>query len=318
MKSIYFFIGVNKYAIEKKIAEIVSAGNVGDLGLIKYDCGETEIDTVLDDCETLPFLDDKKFVIVTNPVFLSNEATKIDHNTERLISYVNNPNPATVLIINASDIKPVKNLRVYKTLIEKAEVFNFENLTEMEARDIIIKYLQTFNIHISQQAISELISRTECDALRLYSELKKIMFYCEGKTGITKEEVMLLVSEPLENNIFTLINYFMERKTKEAFKTYKDLLMQNTEPLVFSAILGNSFHNLYLIKQYQNKGYSETELRNILKIHPYQLKILYRLAQKMNLHDIEKNIRSLHEYDVATKTGRVDKYLGFELLMLNM
>lgn len=95
-------------------------------------------------------------------------------------------------------------------------------------------------------------------------------------------------------------------------------MLFSEDPIVFTSILGKSFHNLYIIKQYQKLNFYEAQLRNILKIHPYQLKILYKLALQTKEENIIKNIHALYEYDRAMKSGKVDKYLGFELLILNM
>ncbi len=318
MNNLYLFTGVNKFAIDEKIKQLLEEGNVNDLSLVKYDLEEVTIDEVLNDCETLPFLSDQKFIIINQVLFLSAENSKLDHNIDRFMEYLDNPNPTTVLIINCSDIKLDRKRNVVKKVLEKAEIYEYDNLNEEEARELIVSYLAKHNVKIHFDALNELIIRTECDALKLNSELHKLSFYLENKTEITVDDIKLLVAEPLEHNIFTLTNNFLERKIEDSLKIYHQLLLFNEEPIVFSAILGKNFHNLYVIKQYQKKSFTEYQLRNVLKIHPYQLKILYQIAQKTKESDIVRNIFALHEYDINVKCGKVDKYLGFEMLILNM
>ncbi|QVK19374.1 DNA polymerase III subunit delta [Mycoplasmatota bacterium] len=318
MSNLYLLTGVNKFQIDAKIKQLIGKSQVSELSLVKYDCEETTIDEILNDCETLPFLSDHKLVIMNHPIFLSSEKSKLEHNIKRLISYIEHPNESTILIINASDIKLDKKKKINKLLLDKAEVLNYDNLTELEARNLISQSMKQLNVQISHDAINELIMRTECDALKLHSELNKLSFYLENKNEITLEDIRLLVCEPIENNIFSLTNLFIERKIEQSVKIYHQLLMNNEEPIVFSSVLGKNFHNLYLIKQYQKKFFTEYQLKNILKIHPYQLKKLYQIAQRTKEEDIIKNIHALSEYDSMVKTGRIDKYLGFELLILNM
>lgn len=320
MKNIYFFTGDNKYLIDERIGKIIEKEKLDEFGVVKYDSEEVTLDEVLDDCETLPFLNDKKLVIVNQTFFLSTEKSAIEHNIERLISYINNPNDTTILIINAFGIKIDKRNKLYKLLItsENVQAEEFASLTEEEAEKLIIDYFHLLNCEITNIAVKELIKRCECDALRIHSELKKISFYVEDKKEITLEDIDLLVCEVLESNIFNLINSILDRKISDALKIYHQLLIINEEPIVFSSILGKSFHNLYIIKQYQKQSFTEYQLRNILKIHPYQLKILYRLANQTSEDMIIKNIHNLHKYDVMVKSGRIDKYLGFEMIILNM
>ena len=318
LNNIYLLTGVNRYAIDEKINNIIEFEKIDEFSIVKYDSEENTLDEILDDCETLPFLSDKKLVIINQPVFLSTDKSKLQHNLDRFLSYIDNPNLTTILIINAYDIKIDKRSKIYKLLQRLDYIENFDNITEDEAEELIKKYFNKLNCQISNLAVRELIKRCECDALRIHSELKKISFYLEDKSEITLEDIEVLVSEVLETNIFNLINNFLDRKIAESIKTYNQLLILNEEPIVFSSILGKSFHNLYVIKQYQKQNFTEFQLRSILNIHPYQLKILYKLTSQTSEVDIIKNIHSLHEYDVAVKTGKVDKYLGFEMLILSM
>lgn len=318
LKNLYLLTGVNKFQIDTKIKQLIEESQVTELSLVKYDGDETTIDEILNDCETLPFLSDHKMVIINHPIFLSSEKSKLDHNIERLIAYIQHPNESTILIINASELKLDKKKKINKLLLDKADVLNFDNLTELEARDLISHFMKQLNVRISHDAINELIMRSECDALKLHSELNKLSFYLENKNEITLDDIKLLVCEPIENNIFSLTNFFLERKIEQSIKIYHQLLMNNEEPIVFSSVLGKNFHNLYVIKQYQKNFFTEYQLKKILKIHPYQLKKLYQIAQKTKEDDLIKNIHALNEYDIKVKTGRIDKYLGFELLILNM
>lgn len=311
--------GVNKYQIDKDIATIIDKYQVDELSLVRYDAEETLLDDILNDCETIPFLSEHKIVIINNPMFLSSEKSKIEHNIDRFMNYINNPNQSTILIINAYNVKLDKKRKINKLLLKNVKVMNYDNITEFEATNIILNKFKEINVKISHEVINELISRVECDAGRLYSELDKIAFYADNNLSeITLHDIRLLISEPIEHNIFHLTNNIIDKNVNKSIQLYHKLLKQNEEPIVFSAILANNFHHLYLIKQYQKKSYSEIQLKNILKIHPYQLKKLYLLAKKIKEEDIVSYINALNDYDYKFKSGKVDKYLGFELFILNM
>ncbi|MDF2700744.1 MAG: polymerase subunit delta [Haloplasmataceae bacterium] len=316
MKNIILFLGANKYQIEYEINNLIKQLKGDDLSLSKYDNDEFSLDDILNDCETIPFLSEQKVVIVNNPIFFSNEKSKLEQNIDRFTKYINNPNETTILIINASNITVDKRKKVYKDLMQLADVRTNDNINEQEAGILIRNRLK--HISITFEAVNELINRTECDVLKLNSELEKISFYIDDKNEITIEDIKLLVSEPYENNVFNLTNNLLERNIEKAISVYKKLLTQNEEPIVFSAIMAKNFHNLYIIKQYQKKGISEYKLKDILKIHSFQLKKLYQIATRLKEEDLKKNILLLHKYDIEVKTGKVDKYLGFELLILQL
>lgn len=316
--NIMLYLGTNKYQINNEINKLCNDLNLNELGISKFDCEEISLDEVINDCETLPFLSEKKIVIISNPIFLSNEKNKLIHNIEKFIEYINNPNKTTILVINSCDIKIDKKKKIYKALQKKAKICSFDNISEQVATQIIKNKFKQLNANISYEAIYELINRTECDSLKLYSELDKISFYIDDKNNITIDDIKLLVPEPIETNIFNLTNNIIDRNIEKSLHLYKKLLIQHEEPIVFSSILSKNLHNIYIIKQYQKKKYSENQLRSILKIHPYQLKKFYRIAQKTKEEVLINNINAFSKYDINVKVGKIDKYLGLELLILDL
>lgn len=318
MKNIYLFTGLNQYQIEKDIEELLEKANVDELSYSKYDAEETPIEQIVEDCMTLSFFATKKVVIINNPVFLSTEKSKLEHQIDAFTTYIKNPNPDTLLIINAYDINLDKRKNLVKELQQVAEVINYDTLTEDEARVIIRKNFSAKQKKIDFLAENELINRIMGDSLRLYNELDKIFDYMEHQDMITFEEVAALVAEPIEHNIFNLTNQILAGQTDAAIKTFHKLIRQNEEPLVFSAILAKNFHNMLLIKQYQKQMYTEFQVREKLKLHPYQIKKLYQESRLTAETRIQDSLLMLHEYDLQVKTGKVDKHLGFELYILRL
>jgi DNA polymerase III subunit delta len=316
MNPIYLFLGVNQYQIEQDIEKIIQKSNVDELSLSKYNCDEVLVDEAIHDCMTLSFFEANKVVIINNPTFLTTESTKLEHNNDLFMNYIQKPNETTILIINACNLTIDKRKTIVKQVMKVAKVISYENLTEDQAKKVIQERFSQMNKKIGFEAINELITRTSGDTLQLYSELDKLTFYLDSEKEVTLEDIKLLVAEPLEHNIFNLTNYIIEGLTEKAIKSYHKLVQQNEEPLVFSSVLAKNFHLMYLIKQYQKKGYYEHQLKSVLKIHPFQLKKLFQITQRTNESVITHNIERLTQYDHDVKTGRVDKYLGFELFVL--
>ena len=253
---------------------------------------------------------------MNHPLFLTSEKLAIEHQLDTFKDYIHNPNDRTILIINAGGYSIDKRKSITKELLKVAKTTSFEAFDEETARQYIKRKIEDNNKRIDPEALNELVQRTECDASRINQELEKIFFFLDDEPVITEALVQVLVSEPLEKNIFNLTNEIIEGKTPQALQTYHKLMKQNEEPIVFSSILAKNFHLMYVIKQYQKKGFSEYQLRSILKIHPYQLKKLYTISRQTEEKRITENIERLADYDRKVKSGKIDKYLGFELFIL--
>lgn len=317
MNPIYLFLGENQLQINEAIDRIIQKSGIDEeFSCVKYNCDDVPVEVVIEDCRTEPFFDDHKIIIMNHPLFLTSEKLAIEHQLDTFKDYIHNPNDRTILIINAGGYSIDKRKSITKELLKVAKTTSFEAFDEETARQYIKRKIEDNNKRIDPEALNELVQRTECDASRINQELEKIFFFLDDEPVITEALVQVLVSEPLEKNIFNLTNEIIEGKTPQALQTYHKLMKQNEEPIVFSSILAKNFHLMYVIKQYQKKGFSEYQLRSILKIHPYQLKKLYTISRQTEEKRITENIERLADYDRKVKSGKIDKYLGFELFIL--
>ena len=79
LEDVYLFIG-NEHVIKKnKIERILENVDPKTTDFIKYDLETISIQEVITDCMTIPFLKEKKVIIVKNPHFLASIKTPIKH-----------------------------------------------------------------------------------------------------------------------------------------------------------------------------------------------------------------------------------------------
>ncbi|WKB36891.1 DNA polymerase III subunit delta [Terrilactibacillus sp. S3-3] len=103
---VYLLYGTQSYLIQllkKNIVAEALTKDERDFNLSRYDMLEVSVEAALEDAETLPFMGEKRVVILENPYFLTNEKpkTKVEHDLARFIHYLENPSQDTVLIIYA-------------------------------------------------------------------------------------------------------------------------------------------------------------------------------------------------------------------------
>src|ERR1700737_571756 len=101
--AIYVCYGTEKYLQQEFIQHIIDKlvePEQRSFAVSRYDLMETNLDTVLDDAETLPFLADKKIVIAKNALFFTGakESTKVEHRIDRLLDYMKSPVDYTVIV----------------------------------------------------------------------------------------------------------------------------------------------------------------------------------------------------------------------------
>ena len=145
-------------------------------------------------------------------------------------------------------------------------------------------------------------------------EVEKLSLYSQN---ITKEDVEILVSRPLEENSFLMVDAIINNDLNTLLSIYNDLKLQNEEPTRILALLTNQLSLQYQVASLAN-DYSEKEIASILNIHPYRVKLMLQKMRKINKDDIMYIIDKMSQLDLDIKTGEIDKYQGIELFFLKI
>ena len=161
-----------------------------------------------------------------------------------------------------------------------------------------------------------MISRVGEDSSLLASEIEKIKIYKNDDKTITHDDITNLTTKSLEVNNFKLIDAIINKNKAEAFSLYQDRIKLNEEPIAIIISLANQIRIMYQVKQLYLDGYTENNIANILKIHPYRVKLASQNAKKYDSDILLNYLKQLADLDISIKTGNVDKTLGLELFII--
>lgn len=64
-------------------------------------------------------------------------------------------------------------------------------------------------------------------------------------------------------------------------------------------------------------GNNESEIADIMKIHPYRVKLALENRRRISLDAIMQEIENLYQLDLAIKSSKVDRFYAFEMFLLN-
>lgn len=320
MDSIYVLYGEESFLIEEECNKIINNifGNNAENQVVKYSLLEADIDTVLNDASTMPFLSDKKLIICTECSFLTGAGKdSIDEQSiDKLLKYINNPNDKTTVIFVVENDKLDERKKIVKELKNKAVVKQFNKLKENDLMEYAKKICEQNKYKISSKALTILVERVENNLEFLSREIEKLMLYAIDKKEITEEDILESVRKPVADDVFSLVDAVVKKDTNKILDVYNQLLLNNEEPIKVIAILANQFRLIYQTKKLYKLGYSEKDIASKLGIHPYRVK----LANEVNLKEIEllSYLEQLADLDIDIKTGKANKDIGLELFFLNI
>lgn len=318
---VYVCYGTESYLMneftERLIEKLVEPEH-REMALIRFDTGETPIDAILEEAETLPFLVPSKIVLVRDGVLFAagKETNKVEHRPDRLAAYMAQPSETTVLVF----LVPHEKLDERKKLVKAAKasdlVLAFAPLSAEELTGWLQKRVANRGRTLDKNAGEELLRRVGTDMHALAAEADKLILHAGEGGAVTLEAVNELVSVATEQNVFKLTEELAALRTGSALALYYDLLKQREEPIKLMALLVRQFRNMLYVKELSGQGYSPQQMAGQLGLHPYAVKITAEQARRFSPERLATLLGELAELDYEMKTGRVEKALGLELFLL--
>lgn len=312
----YILYGEEHYLLEEALKRIVKehVPVADDMNTVTYDASRSDLLTVLDDARTIPFFSDKKIIIVNHATFLS-PTDDTGWDCEILDSYLKDPMDSTVLIFVGEFMKLDARKKIVKAMQKTCKVLQYSRLDESSKVNYIRNELKSRNIHIDPKGLQELEKRLPADIQTIKNEISKLELY---GGDITLDCINDLITRPLEEDVFILVNAVTKQDLKTALHLWNDLCVLNKDAIYLIALLASQFRFLYQVKTLMMQGYSKNEITSELKAHPYRIQVSMQTCSYLELAYILEILAQLATLDQKLKSGQLDKKLGFELFLMQL
>lgn len=312
----YVLYGEEHYLLQKALQDIVSkyVKEENDFTKITYDATATDIHVILEDATTIPFFSEHKVLLVHHANFLStNNDTMID--VTALEHYLDHPMESTILILLGDFEKLDARKKIVKKVQKTCKVLQFRKLDEQGKQNYIRTELQKRALFIDRAGQNELIQRLPLDIQSIHMEMDKLQLY--GET-ITYDVVCRLITRPLEEDVFLLVNAVVDKNVKKAFHIWQDLCVLNKDAIYLIALLASQFRFLYEVKALMMQAKRKEDIVNALGAHPYRVQVTMKSAEHLNIEYLMEILERLATLDQRLKAGLLDKKLGFEMFLLGI
>ena len=302
MEHIYTFVGkdlaYNLKNIELKINELNIANNT----IIKIDYEDSNISKVIEELNTISFFVENKIVILYNANFLSSqESDKYDS----FLKYLNNPNETTYLFISIPDLNQLS--KSFKdAIINNTIVIDSKELSPDQFFDYIKNILKDSSYSMNDDAVNELIKRSNEDYNLLNNNIEKLMVYKFDSKNITLNDVYTMITKDLDSNVFDLVEAVIDKDKKKAYDIYLDLKASNVDD---SSILGSlifKFREMALTKKLVTSGTPKQELAQILNVKEGRAYFMIKNVSNYNLDTLVNKLNELLDIDYKSKIGLLD------------
>jgi len=318
VKPIYFLMGNEPYYIDK-ISEFIE-GNVlseeekGFNQMVLYGRDVT-IEEIADNAKRFPMMADKHVIIVK-------EAQDLSRSIDKLISYVENPQPSTVLVICYKYKTLDKRKKLYKAIQKTGLIYDSKKLYENQIAEWIRRVLAGKKYKIDNKAASMLVEFLGTDLSKISNELDKLMVILPIESSITPTDIEENIGISKDYNNFELRKAVGERNVFKANQIINYFAKnQKANPMIVTISLLNSlFTQLLIYHSLQDK--SKNSVARALKVSPFFVSDYITAAKNYPMRKVSQVIAYLREADVKSKgvganalpSGDILKELLFKII----
>ena len=328
---LYILFGQDDYSLNQSLLEIKNS--IGDQALLTVntttiDGQRLTMDELKAVCETVPFLAEKRLVIISNLLERfegrngTNKRGKRSRQTDQenecklLGDYLGSMPDSVVLTLIDGSIRD--NNPLLKELIGKAEVRSFPLLKGTKLQQWIKKYVTKQGGTISPQAIKLLDEIVGSNLWTMANEIDKLISFTSGRR-IDDEDVKAVVSHVLQANVFNMIDAILEFRVGIAQQSLQQLLQQGFGAVYLLSMLSRQVRLIVRAKELGRQKKSEVEIQSRLGLNSeFALRKTLEQAGRYSSQRLRQVYHKLLEADLSIKTGRYDDELTLDILVAEL
>lgn len=328
LKPVYLFHGTEMYLMDHsidKLKETKVNEAYADFNWSVFDGSSCEIDEILGNCETLPFFDDRKIVLVRNAPFFNATKNRLTVAWEEaLTAYLKSPSETTVLVFLGT-AKPDKRKKLYKALTKTGKAVEFGKLDDRTFPKWMQKMINESGktidpgtLHFLTEQTAYLDYGSEKTLHDVQNMLQKVIGYCGDREKVTAADIETMIDKPLEKSVFDMVDALGSNKTEVAFRISHKLFEEGEPPIKVMAMITRHFRLLLKTKMYMDEGYTPSALSTKLKLPGFVVKKNAAQIRPFSMKRLTYMLNACKETEFAMKTGQYEGRLAIETLMVKL
>jgi DNA polymerase-3 subunit delta len=278
-------------------------------------------------CATVPFLAEKRLVIVTgmlerfesrakgNARGKSSRAKKNDEITPWAECLTNLP-PTTDLVLVEGKISAGNPL--FKAVNAVAKVESFPLLNRPQLRQWLTTRVSERGGSISSGAVELLIRLVGSNLWVMSQELDKLLLFAPARP-INEEDVNLMVAASQELSIFNVVDAVVELKSGEAERLLGRLLDRGATPAYLMVMLTRQFRLIIRLKELKRQQVSPAEMQRRLGLtNDFVFQKTSQQAARYSPDHLQEIYHRLLAADLSIKTGRLTGEMALNILVAEL
>lgn len=270
-------------------------------------------DSIIAACETLPFLADKRLVVIREHPALTGRSDA----DEKLLSYLARVPDSCVLVFLARG-KADARKKLYTTIKKHGAIVTFAPLTDAELNQWIVRTFSGMGKSCAPQVASLLSFTVGSDTALLRTEIEKLAALSGERAEITQEDVQAVATRSVECTVFEMVDAVVAGQEGKAFALLRDMLTTGSDRLGILAMLLRQFRLMQHIKIMQYEKVPAASIKQKLGIAPFAAERCMRQAQGYSGGEVRQAVDICLQTEYRVKSGQLNQEGSLESAMLSL
>jgi DNA polymerase-3 subunit delta len=312
---LYLFYGSDEFSMSEAIADLKRQlpPEVLPLNYTSLEGRKLKLDDLARACEAVPFLADRRVVVVRDAL----KQTRAGKERDELRDYLQHV-PACCDLVFAERDTVDRRSSLYTYLKKHGQVQEFQPRQGAELLRWINERARLLDGAIKRDAAQRLVEYAGNDSRTLATELEKLATYAGRDSNITAPMVDLLVQDSHEHNLFAFLDDLSQRNPQATLGGLRGLLADGQAPAYLLFMLMRQVRILLGVQELAAQRMRPDEIASQLGQKPFVVR--KALGQMDNFRPEE--LRHLHDRllatDQAIKTGQLRAEVALEMLVLEI
>lgn len=312
---IYLLYGPDEFMRSEALAALRARvpAEVADLNITTLEGRKLKLETLANACEAMPFLAERRMVIVNDLL----KHAKAGPERDELRNYLERVPPACDLIfVENEDVDRRSALFTYlKKVAQLQEFLPREGAELLRWLDERAKHL---GVRLENVAAQRLVDYVGTSSRTLINELRKLASYVGSGGKITVAVVDLLVQDNQEQNLFAFIDDLSLRRRAAALRGLRALLDEGQAATYIMFMLARQVRILLTVRELAAQRLRAEDIATRLNQKPFVVRKAMEQARGFKPGVLEGIHDRLIELDRAIKTGRIQADVALELLVMEV
>ena len=315
----YLFEGTEEYikqsALKQLYAKLLPAG-LEEMNLTELT--DPDPDTLIAAAETLPFMGEKRIVVVREcSLITSGRKSEDDAKVEAITDYMAHISPSTCIVFYVKG-KADGRKKLYTLLKKKNAIVDFSPMSDSEYASWAAKTMQRMGKTLDRTCADKLVFTVGRDAALLKQEMEKLASYLSDRAAVTEADIEAVCTRSAEFTVFQMVDAQVAGDNQKAFALLRDMIRAGEERMGVLAMLLRQYRILYHMRCLMDEKAPQQSQAQLLGIPPFAVGRTQQQARRFSQQRLRQAYDMLVGYEQSIKAGLVPQEACAENALLRL